>query len=231
MKLTVLGWQGPVPGAGGACSGYLLESDGGEALLMDLGPGALSRLVSHRAPDTLSAILVSHLHWDHISDLLPMRYAFTHMVDLYAPDGPQAARAALEGPPYDMKPHTDFVCGPFSVRFFPVRHPVAASAVRVVCDGKTLVYTGDTNVCPGLAEFSADADLLIADAGLCEADWSMEKPHLSPRLCAELARDAGAKKLLLTHLAAKNDPDSLLSEALPAFNGAACARDGLCIPV
>lgn len=117
MKLTVLGWQGPIPGAGGTCSGY----------------------------------------------------SIAHRIDLYAPDMPKAAFSALDGQPYDVKSHADFSSGPFAVSFFPTRRPVPSSAVRVICDGKTFAYTGDANTCPGLADFCAGADLLLADAGLCEA--------------------------------------------------------------
>ena len=44
MKLTVLGCNGPYPAAGGACSGYLLET-GDTRVLLDCGAGALAAKV------------------------------------------------------------------------------------------------------------------------------------------------------------------------------------------
>ncbi len=75
MRLTVLGgvWP-PYPPAGGACSGYLLENDG-DRILIDCGNGVLSRLQKYLAPWELDAIVISHLHNDHISDLFILRYA------------------------------------------------------------------------------------------------------------------------------------------------------------
>lgn len=228
MKLTVLGWQGPVPGAMGACSGYLLEADSGEAIALDLGSGSLSRLMRIRKPESLSAIVLSHLHWDHISDMLPLGYlAGANSVPVYAQEGPAFARQALESVGWQLRAHEDCAVGPFRLRFLPARHPVAASCVRVECEGKVFIYTGDTNMLSGLTDFAAGADLLLADAGLIEADWAENKPHLSPRLCASLADECGAKKLILTHLAAKNDPSDVYKEAAALRPDAIVAREGL----
>lgn len=230
MKLTVLGWQGPVPGAQGACSGYLLEARCGAAIALDLGSGSLSRLVARREPASLNAIVLSHLHWDHISDMLPLGYLTgANAVPVYAQSEPAFAKAALESVGWQLRPHEAFETGPFRISFLPARHPVPASCVKVECEGKTFVYTGDTNTLPGLSAFAAGADLLLADAGLIEADWAEGKPHLSPRLCALLAKEAGAKRLCLTHLAAKNDPQAVLSEAREIFPEATAAEDGLVI--
>lgn len=228
MKLTVLGWQGPVPGAMGACSGYLLEADSGEAIVLDMGSGSLSRLMRHRRPDSLSAIVLSHLHWDHISDMLPLGYlAGANSVPVFAQEGPVFARQALESVGWQLRAHENCTVGSFRLSFMPARHPVAASCVKVECDGKVFVYTGDTNTLPGLVDFAAGADLLLADAGLIEADWSEDKPHLSANLCACLAAECGAKKLVLTHLAAKNDPQTVLNEAAAVFPAAIVAQEGL----
>lgn len=74
MKLTVLGAYGPYPAAGGACSGYLLEHEG-YFVLIDCGNGVLSRLQQFIELSELKAIIVSHLHSDHFSDIFILRYA------------------------------------------------------------------------------------------------------------------------------------------------------------
>ena len=74
MKLTILGKYGPYPAAGGACSGYLIEQ-GGNHVLIDCGSGVLSRLQQVCKIHDLSAIVLSHLHSDHMADMLVLRYA------------------------------------------------------------------------------------------------------------------------------------------------------------
>jgi ribonuclease BN (tRNA processing enzyme) len=76
LKLTVLGNNGPYPAAGGACSGYLLRG-AGYNIVIDLGSGALSNLMKALDSDldSISAIFLTHLHSDHISDISVLRYA------------------------------------------------------------------------------------------------------------------------------------------------------------
>ena len=73
MKLTVLGCNGPYPAPGGACSGYLLQ-EGDTGVLRDCGAGVLAQLEKHMPPQNLTAIVLSHLHYDHMSDMLPLIY-------------------------------------------------------------------------------------------------------------------------------------------------------------
>lgn len=206
MKLTILGNNGPYPCSNGACSGYLLSSDSGKTnVLLDCGTGVLANLAKHLPATQLDAVILSHLHFDHMSDMLPMQYALQfnprpEPLPVYAPENPANVRTLLEAPAYALNPIQEMQVGEISFSFFPVRHPVECFAVRACCDGKVFVYTGDTNEVTGLDEFAADADVLLADSGLLCADWKESSPHLSPRGCAQLAENARARKLLLTHL-------------------------------
>lgn len=206
MKLTILGNNGPYPCAGGACSGYLLSDDSDSThVLLDCGTGVLANLSAHISIDALDAVILTHLHFDHMSDLLPMQYALQfnprpQPLPVYAPQNPTQIRALLDVPAYALNPMSETTIGKISFCFFPVRHPVECFALRACCDGKTFVYTGDTNSVPGLADFARNADVLLADSGLLCADWTENAPHLSPKGCAQLAADANAKRLLLTHL-------------------------------
>lgn len=218
MILTVLGNNGPFPAAGGACSGYLLESDSRNTrILIDCGTGSLANLNRYYAPHELNAVVMSHLHFDHMSDLLPMRYQLdmSPIVSLpvYAPDAPAVAVNALHGGKLDLYPAEDVTVGEMQISFLPAIHPVKANCICVLCDGQKFVFTGDTNVNPPLELFAHGADMLLADAGFLEVDWQAAKPHLSALRCGELARNVGAGQLLLTHLNPKYDPQDLLREA------------------
>src|SRR5690625_6346009 len=72
MKLTVVGSSGSVSGPDSVASCYLLEADDDERtwrVLLDLGPGAVGQAMRYVDPAAVDAVLVSHLHADHIADL------------------------------------------------------------------------------------------------------------------------------------------------------------------
>ncbi len=77
MKLTVLGNYAPYAPEGCATSGYLLESAGGK-LLLDCGSGVLARLQRFTSPDEIGAVVLTHLHGDHIADMTLLRYALPY---------------------------------------------------------------------------------------------------------------------------------------------------------
>lgn len=232
MYLTILGNNGPFPAPGGACSSYLLESDSGETkLLIDAGTGSLARLMELTRPETLDAVVLSHLHFDHMSDLLPMQYALQFSarerpLPVFLPRRPERVRALLECPYYDLFDHEDIAVGEMQLRFIPAVHPVEGSCVAVEGDGAKFVFTGDTNLDPALELFADGCDLLLADAGLSRADWTEKKPHLSASHCGALARDVRAGALLLTHLNPLYDPQALLDEARRDYPAAELARLG-----
>ena len=91
MKLTVLGCAGSFPGPDSACSAYLIEADGFR-LMLDFGTGSLSALQRYAGLRRVDAVLLSHLHCDHMLDACS--YV---VVRRYAPDGPYP-RLPLYGP-------------------------------------------------------------------------------------------------------------------------------------
>lgn len=232
MRLTILGNNGPYPAAGGACSGYLLESDSGNTtILLDCGTGVLSRIPQYTSLDRLDAVVLSHLHYDHMSDMLPLHYALqfnprTKPLDVYAPAQPSNVRALLSGSAIDVWPMKETTIGEMKLTFCPVRHPVETYAVAVECDGARFVYTGDSNTDFALELFCDCADMLLADAGLSTEDYGENKPHLSAALCGKLAKDTGAKRLILTHFNPKYDPNLLCAEAREYFPAAEIAICG-----
>ena len=232
MKLTVLGNNGPYPSKDGACSGYLIQSDSGStSILLDCGTGSLAALRRYLPLEKLSAVLLSHLHYDHMSDMLPMHYALQFSsrelpLNVYAPQEPAEVRALLRGPHTDVWVLRDVTIGEMKISVCPARHPIPTWAIKVECDGAALVYTGDTNTDTALEFFCDGADLLLADAGLSEADWKETAPHLSAKKCGQLAKDTRAKQLLLTHLNPKYDPQALLAEAAEVYPKAELAERG-----
>lgn len=230
MKITILGNNGPFPGPGGACSGYLLSSESGETnLLIECGSGVLARLGKFISLEALSGIVLSHLHFDHMSDMTVLKYQmqFTKLnrnIPVLCPSEPAQVFDTMANPNLDFFEPEDFTVGEMRVSFVPATHPVPSVSVKVTCDGATFVYTGDTNENPYLELFADGANLLLADAGLSQAQWSPKAPHLSARMCGELAKRARVGAMLLTHLRPGNDPDELLNEARVAYPASELAK-------
>src|SRR4051812_20851467 len=101
--------------------------------------------------------------------------------------------------------------------------------------GRRVVVTGDTRPCAATIEHSRDADLLIHEAtfGDEEAERAVETGHSSAREAAGVARDANARRLLLTHFSARysRDASPLEREAREVFRETMVARDGMEIDV
>jgi ribonuclease BN (tRNA processing enzyme) len=70
VELRVLGKSPAWQDAGGACSGYLVVADGAR-LLLDCGSGVFGKLRAVVDYADVDAIVISHLHADHILDLVP----------------------------------------------------------------------------------------------------------------------------------------------------------------
>ena len=233
MKLHVIGCYGPYPNAGGATTGYLVEHEG-KALLMDCGAGVLGRLMQLFDPAALECVILSHLHFDHASDMLVLRYYLERMgktLPVYVPgEDDSPLRGLLTAPAFNVMPYPEElrVMG-LSITTMPVSHPVPCRALRLTDGEKTLVFTGDTNACPGLADFARDADVLLADSAFLSAEWNEKMPHMSARMCGELAAESGAKRLYLTHLAPRHAPEAVVDDARAAFPEAQIVRPGLVI--
>jgi ribonuclease BN (tRNA processing enzyme) len=77
VRITVLGKSPSWQDADGACSGYLVE-DGDTCLVVDFGNGVFSKLRRFRDYIDVDAVVLSHMHADHILDLVPFSYALTY---------------------------------------------------------------------------------------------------------------------------------------------------------
>ena len=233
MKLHVIGCHGPYPVAGGCTSGYLVEHEG-KALLMDCGAGVMGRLMKLWDPAALEGVLLSHLHFDHASDLLVMRYYLEIVrktLPVYVPpEDDSPFRALLTLPAFDVRPYPAELClMGLKITTLPVRHPVPCRAIRLTDGEKALVFTGDTNDCEGLDAFARHADVLLADAAFLTAEWTDQKPHMSAAGAARLALEAEAEALYLTHLPVRHAPETLVQEARPLFANVRAAAPGMVI--
>lgn len=242
VRLTVLGSAGSYPGPGRACSSYLLESEG-YRLLLDCGNGAMTNLMRVCDPAAVDALVVSHAHPDHWSDAVGLHIARRWHRDgpqplpLHGPAGLGDLVGRVTGDPADwaaLHPFTavadgaELELGPFHLAFRRTAHPVETLASRVTVDGRVVAYSADSGPTPVLAEVARDADLFLADctwpasAGPVPPDL-----HMTGAEAGEVAAEAGAATLLVTHVLPVHDPAELAAEAATAFDGAVRVAEDL----
>lgn len=239
MQLTVLGCYGPFPSAGGACSGYLLRENNCN-LLIDCGNGVFSRLRQHLDYRLLDAVIISHLHPDHVSDIMVMRYALAFAEEgtlrrkplkLYAPPEPEQEFERLSYKDVyavnTLQVGESLQVGPFWIDGVYGVHPFPSLALRFRSPSGTLVYSGDTEYCAELEEFAKEADLFLCEANYRKIDIEKGLPnHMSASQAAQIASAAGVRRLLLTHHYPENEPGDSLAEAKEHFTEAELALEG-----
>ncbi|MGH3681086.1 MAG: MBL fold metallo-hydrolase [Natronosporangium sp.] len=235
MKLTVLGCAGSFPGPESACSAYLFEAEGFR-LLVDFGPGSLSALQRYAGLMAVDAILLTHLHSDHILDAVSFvvvrRYAPAAPlppIPMYAPAGAPDRLAAAYSPDqsplddvytfYGLQPGT-FPIGPFTVTVDRVNHPVETYGVRLAHGNAVIAYSADTGPCDPLVRLAQGADLFLCEASYLDDEPHPSDLHLTGREAGEAATKAGVGRLLLTHLVTAWGSEAMTFEAAgDAFDG------------
>lgn len=192
LEIVTLGTGNPIPDPARAGPSTLVRA-GGRTLLLDCGRGVLLRLAAAgSAAGALDALLLTHLHSDHITDLNDV--VTTRWVTSFAPSplrvvGPPRTAEVVDGvlaflapdvgfrlahhedltwePPVEVVECTEGeVFGADGVRVVaaPTDHrPVQHSvAYRIEHAGHAVVVAGDTLPCPGLDALAAGADALVA---------------------------------------------------------------------
>ena len=150
MKLTVIGKYGPYAKSGNHAASCYLVSGKNTNLVLDMGPGSMSRLTDKIDIEDITAIFISHLHYDHTSDLLAFRYRLEELdrkVKIYSIEQDTPWFHILFDHPLiehiPVKSGESVNAGEFRLSFYEMKHTEACLAVRIEGE-KTLVYTGDT---------------------------------------------------------------------------------------
>ena len=231
MELTVLGCSGSYGGPNGAaCSGYLVRS-GPDAVWLDCGNGTFGHLQQHIDVEDLTAVVLTHQHPDHCVDLYGLHVLLKWGIQcggfpVFAPEGLEAHLGSLVdgdwGGAFTWQPVGDgdaITIGALALRFARTDHPPPTYAVEIEGDGKRLVYTSDTGPGWTVGAFASEADLVLSEATYLD-DQKPAPLHLSAREAGEGAREARARRLMLTHLWPRIDPLRSVEEGSEAFGEA-----------
>jgi ribonuclease BN (tRNA processing enzyme) len=188
-------------------------------------------------------VVISHMHADHMLDLATLRYVYP-----WRPR-PKEERLRVILPPGSADQMLDLARGVGSARHFedtfrlsehdgssavtfgelslrPIetQHYIPCWGFRAEADGRRFAYTADTAPCTGLTDLADDVDLLLSEATLrsLEEDAAPPEPrgHLLPAEAGAIARDCGARRLMLTHLPVSGSDGAWARDAaVEAFGG------------
>ncbi len=234
MEITFIGTGSGVPSKRRGPSSILIKIEK-DILLIDTGPGTLRKLLDVGLTyKDIDYLLYTHFHLDHIADFAPILFASKYELDLRKKDltviGPKGMQefyqktVALYGIQIRnlaYKLHIIEVADKFStlnweINVTKTKHTHESIGYRIKDNqGKVLVYPGDTEPLSSLAKFAQDADLLVLECAFPE----QAPGHLYPEIVGEIARDSGAKQLIITHLYPVCDKLDILSPIRAKFSG------------
>lgn len=247
MTLVTVGTGTVAPSATRSSPAHWVAT-GATRLLLDCGAGTVHRLARFGLPwEHLTHLALTHFHADHVGEVPALLFALRHAtvpkrVEPLVVLGPPGTVALLENlaralGPWVTAPGFPLVTlevvpdEPFPLEAdvwlecCSVPHTAESLAYGVRGKAARLVYTGDSGPSLALAEFARECDLLLAECSVPEP--MPEGIHLTPALAGELAQQAEAKRLVLTHFYPPVERVDIVAEAARAFRGPiALANDG-----
>ncbi len=249
-ELRVLGAGSILPRVGYGSAGYALRpSADAPVTLLDCGPGSLRALAPAGVRlEEVRGVVLSHYHPDHCLDLFALFFARRNpefrdlpRLEVVGPPGlrnlveriPDALGRWVVDPDLEVR-EVEFGAdgrgrhrtGELDLECVRTGHTADAVAWRIeLPDGTSLVYTGDTGEVAELVALAHGADVLLSECSF--PDGRGPEHHLTPSGAARLARDAGVRRLILTHFYPETDPEAARRAASHIFGGPIeIARDG-----
>jgi len=245
MKLLLLGTSGyhPTERRHTAC---LMIPEAG--IVLDAGTGFF-RVREHVATTTLD-ILLTHTHLDHVVGLTFMLSTkWQKPIEQITVHGQAAKLAAVREHLLDeqmfpapltcqWRPLED---GPLTINgvrvsHFPVVHPGGCVGYRLDWpDGRSLAYVTDTTAAKSAAYVQQirGVDVLVHECNFRDGqeEWAEKTGHSSTTPVAEVAAEAGVKRLVLTHLDSLDDSDDPvnIAAARRIFSDVEIGYDGMTI--
>jgi len=250
VKLTVLGSGTYLPDPERGAPGFLLQ-DADHSVLVDSGSGTLQRLGRAGVdPVSLDALVYTHRHVDHCADLAAIVFHIKHHpsparlrdLPIFAGQGfaahlellQQAYDGAIEPSHFDLRVHELSVEGPSHSSIAgglvldtqPAVHSAGALHLRFTsADGVTVAFSGDTGPSEALEQLAAGVDLFVCECALSpDNDYAH---HLNANQVAAIVAAARPRRVVLTHLYPRHDPQADLATVAATGVPTVLAHDGM----
>lgn len=241
MTVTILGSGTCVPSLKRSSCSALVKT-GSAKILLDCGPGTMRRLLRAGCSiHDITHLLLSHFHPDHSSELVPFLFA-TKYPDRHSRSRPLTLVAgkglrlffrglkAVYGKWIDIGKQLNPVIemdtagvetlrlDDFLLTSMPMTHNEESVAYRLEDpQGRSVVYSGDTDYTENLVALARHADLFICESAL--PDSLHAKGHLTPSLAGKMAARAEVRKLVLTHFYPECDQADVAAECRSTYDG------------
>ncbi|MDM8540661.1 MBL fold metallo-hydrolase [Desulfococcaceae bacterium HSG9] len=241
INITILGSGTCVPSLKRTSCSVLIETSG-KKLLFDSGAGVMRRLLETGTTIfDIDFIFYSHFHPDHTGELVPFLFATKYpaekqrLTPLTITAGKgfkkfydslktvygnwiELEEGSLNISELDNKAADRRAYKAFTVLSTPVAHNPESIAYRIdSLQGKSVVYSGDTDFSTNLITLAQDADLLICESAF--PDQHKIPGHLTPSLAGSIAKQANARKLVLTHLYPECDLTDIRAQCRQEYDG------------
>lgn len=242
-RIVFLGTSAALPAANRTNTSLAILPDAPDSgLLIDCGGdvyGALLR--AGIGLDTISDLLITHAHIDHIGSLPSLIESFrlggrTAPLRVWSlPEVDSVARALVAAYSFELKldswtyPVTfsrfasgaDITLAGSRAHILAMDHTVPSVGVRLELPDGTIAYTSDTQPTAAVPELCQDARLLITECTYLSADVTAARmaKHTTALEAGEQATACGAGALVLVHIGQGWTPDDAIAEAGRAFAG------------
>lgn len=209
MKIIFLGTNGWFDNTIGNTTCILLQTKKVN-IIFDAGNGIykLDKYIKNRNPIYL---FLSHFHLDHVIGLhLLAKFNFPQGMIIIIPPQTKIFLKRIITYHYTMpfrrlkfpvkvKELSEKCSLPFKIKGYKLNHSSVCWGYRLEIEKKIIAYGADTGVCSNLYKLAKKADVFIAECSYPPNKICEKWPHLNPEIAAKVAKEAGAKKLFLTH--------------------------------
>lgn len=230
LRLRVIGSSGTYSSTDSACSCYLVQTKS-TTVLVDAGPGSSMELQRHIDLGELDAVVLSHEHPDHWTEMPTIYHAFRYILEkpglpVFGTAGTKsrldAAVPEATGETFawtTIDENAAFQIGDMAFTFSETDHPVETLAMRIESGGTAVAYSADTGPDWSPVSFGADIDLMVYETTLPNDLEDQEIPHVSGRQAGERATAAGIKKLVITHVPPGHEASDRVNSVEETFSG------------
>ena len=236
-ELIILGSGTGIPYLRRGSPGFLLLSESTE-ILIDSGSGTVRRMLEVGITYLdINILLYTHIHPDHISDLVPILFAckYTDLPrtkDMLCIGGPGFKHyfdqlKGIHGSWIDPQSYhltikeiskSPLLFQDLKIFSKPMAHIPESVGYRIEFrDGKSIAISGDTDYCRNIIDLAFEVDLLVLECSF--PDGKKVEGHLTPSLAGRIGLESHCKKLLLIHFYPVCDSSDILEQCRKVYPG------------